>query len=93
MWLDAVLATVSRSTARPSTDVASPSAAPAGPFAVMVHAAGGDEPYFVSLVPLSGLGGAWVQPTTRSLKTALKKSAQQGEASPAWRECFPQTSR
>lgn len=39
-----------------------------GPFAVMVHTAGGNEPYFVTMVPLDGVGGAWAQATTRTLK-------------------------
>lgn len=34
----------------------------------MVHTAGLGEPYFVTLVPLNGIGGAWVQPKTRSPK-------------------------
>ena len=34
----------------------------------MVHTAGLGEPYFVTLVPLNGIGGAWVQPKTRSSK-------------------------
>jgi len=74
----------------------SPTPAPAGPFAVMVHMQGPGEPYYVQLVGLDARGGPWARAVTRSSKTLfVKRPCQAGsacdvaETAPYW---LPETS-